>query len=185
MKQKKEERYSPATKQQLKDLRQYENALDYTWGGKSRLMRLCTSTTNVKFGKAEFLFKESLKKIQICKYKKMIAMMYRAYAAVIKEVEDLGYKFLLPNVKCFNFEDNIWYVTDYDYQVPRMRAQYQKEGEKIGFTSIQELFRTIPKEMWDLRLDIAHAFAGAKFEAIQFENAEAKDVERKQTKTNK
>ena len=66
-----------------------------------------------------------------------------------------------------------------------MRAQYQKEGEKIGFTSIQELFRTIPKEMWDLRLDIAHAFAGAKFEAIQFENAEAKDVERKQTKTNK
>ena len=50
----------------------------------------------LSLAKQSFCLKNHLKDTDL-QIQKMIAMMYRVYAAVIKEVEDLGYKFLLPN----------------------------------------------------------------------------------------
>ena len=93
-------------------------------------------------------------------------MMYRAYAALEEEMQTLGYKPLEPHIRCFDWDGVIWYVTDLDYEIPRAMQRYKSEG-KANFISIQELLRCVPKELMDMRLELAMMFEGSKFVRIE------------------
>ena len=154
--------FSTSCKLRLKELRDLESKIYIEWGGRDRLTSLVTKTLLVKFEKAEALFKNSLVLRDSQEIIKMVEMMFRAYAALISDCKDFGFKEIDPHVRCFDWDGQIWYVTDMDYQVPRAMNKHKAEGN-VNFISIQELMRTIPKDLMEMRMEIAMMFQGSKF----------------------
>jgi len=166
MKNKDKKTYNEATLKLLSTYQDYKKEFHTKWGDQKRLDRLVGVEFRVKFMKAEQLFKASALERNDVKTVKMIDMMYRAYAALEEEMQTLGYKPLEPHIRCFDWDGVIWYVTDLDYEVPRAMQRYKHEG-KANFISIQELLRCVPKELMDMRLELAIMFEGSKFVRIE------------------
>ena len=166
MKTKEKKQYSAETIKRLEAYQDYKKEFHTKWGDQHRLDRLVGVDFRVKFMKAEQIFKESVLSNIDTTTVKMIDMMYRAYDALEEEMQNLGYKPLEPHIRCFDWDGVTWYVTDLDYEVPRAMQMYKNEG-KANFISIQELLRTVPKELMQMRLDLAMMFEGSKFVRIE------------------
>jgi hypothetical protein len=166
MKTKEKKQYSAETIKRLEAYQDYKKKFHTKWGDQHRLDRLVGVDFRVKFMKAEQMFKASALERNDVKTSKMIDMMYRAYAALEEEMQTLGYKPLEPHIRCFDWDGVIWYVTDLDYEIPRAMQRYKHEG-KANFISIQELLRCVPKELMDMRLELAMMFEGSKFVRIE------------------
>ena len=165
MKKEEKNKYSNETLKLLEKYQKFKHEFHTKWGDQKRLDRLVGVDFRIKFMKAEQIFKEAALDCVDSKTVKMIDMMYRAYASLEEEMKTLGYKQLEPHIRCFDWDGQIWYVTDLDYEVPRAMQMYKSEG-KANFISIQELLRTVPKELMQMRLDLAMMFEGSKFVRI-------------------
>ena len=166
MKTKEKPKYSNETLKLLDEYQKFKNNFHMCWGDQKRIDRLISVDLKIKFMKAEQIFREAALERNDVKTTKMIDMMYRAYAALEEEMQTLGYKPLEPHIRCFDWDGVIWYVTDLDYEVPRAMQRYKHEG-KANFISIQELLRCVPKELMDMRLELAIMFEGSKFVRIE------------------
>ena len=76
---------------QIKILRKHESEITKKWGGKQRLLKIIPSNVALKFERAEWMFRESLKKQNYKKIFSMCEMMHRAYDAIIEAATDNGY----------------------------------------------------------------------------------------------
>jgi len=166
MKKEEKNKYSNETLKLLEKYQKFKHEFHMHWGDQKRLDRLVGVDFRIKFMKAEQIFKEAALDCVDSKTVKMIDMMYRAYASLEEEMKTLGYKPLEPHIRCFDWDGVIWYVTDLDYEIPRAMQQYKYEGES-NFISIQELLRCVPKELMDMRLELAMMFEGSKFVRIE------------------
>ena len=171
MKKEEKKKHSNETIKLLEKYQKFKHEFHTKWGDQKRLDRLVGVDFRVKFMKAEQIFKESVLSNIDTTTVKMIDMMYRAYDALEEQMHNLGYKPLEPHIRCFDWDGQIWYVTDLDYEVPRAMQMYKSEG-KANFISIQELLRTVPKELMQMRLDLAMMFEGSKF--VRIDRADAK-----------
>ncbi len=165
MKKEEKNKHSNETIKLLDEYQKSKNEFHTKWGDQKRLDRLVGVDFRVKFMKAEQMFKEAALDRIDSKTVKMIDMMYRAYDSLQDEMQNLGYKPLEPHIRCFDWDGVIWYVTDLDYEIPRAMQLFKHEGE-ANFISIQELLRTVPKELMQMRLDLAMMFEGSKFVRI-------------------
>lgn len=166
MKNKEKKQHSSVTLKMLEEYQSEKKEFHTTWGDKHRIDRLVSVDLRVKFMKAEQLFKKSVAEKNDIQTQKMIQMMRRAYVVLMDELMSLGYKPLEPHIRCFDWDGVIWYVTDLDYEIPRAMQRYKHEG-KANFISIQELLRCVPKELMDMRLELAMMFEGSKFVRIE------------------
>ena len=152
----------------LKEYREYEKQIDISWGGKKRLENLVSINLGMKFGRAEYIFKESLQKDKPKLQIQKIDMMYRAYAALIDDVKSQGFKEIKAEYKCYQFDKNkIAMVCDCDAQLPRLRNTYKDEPDVLFF-SIEELFRCIPKNFMDYRAILAKRSKDVTFQKIDY-----------------
>ena len=128
---------------QLKDFRDYESSIENDWGGKKRLFKCVDVQLEIKFCKAQMLFDESLIKSPANKKIDMIAMMYRAYNALISKAEENGYKKLPTDYKCYEYNnEQIAIVCDSDLQLSNLKSIHGKDKDVILF-SMEELFRFV------------------------------------------
>ena len=128
---------------QLKDFREYESSIENEWGGKKRLFKCVDVKLEIKFCRAQMLFDESLVESPVKKKIEMIAMMYRAYNALITKAEENGYKKLLADYKCYEYnKDKIAIVCDLDLQLSNLKSIHGKDKGVILF-SMEELFRFV------------------------------------------
>ena len=164
--------HSKKIKDRLKELHQIKNAMDYTWGGEKRLLKIVSEGTADRYRRAKDIFRDALYSEDDLHKEKMIDMMERAYLALTNEAETLGFKSIDPNVRCFQFIDDIWFVTDYDHELVRVRLNHEKDIKNCNaqLTSIEELFRAVPKEVWDMRMNIAAMFEGAYFKEYNYKD---------------
>jgi hypothetical protein len=126
---------------QLKDFRSYETSIEREWGGKKRLFKCVDAQLEIKFCKAQMLFDESLIDSPPKKKNEMIAMMYRAYSALVDKATANGYSKLEDDFKCYKYRDNkIAIVCDTDTQIPRLKELHGTDKDVVLF-SIEELFR--------------------------------------------
>lgn len=127
----------------IKDYRSYESEINAKWGGRKRLFKCVDVALEIKFCKAEMIFADSLAndphKIKMDR----LAMMERAYAALIKKAKENGHKELDINFKCYEYaKDQIAIVCDYDSQLPGLKKIHGKDKDVVLF-SVQELFRFV------------------------------------------
>ena len=128
---------------QLKDFRDYESCIENEWGGKKRLFKCVDVKLEIKFCRAQMLFDESLIESPVKKKIEMIEMMYRAYNALINKAEENGYKKLLTDYKCYEYnKEKIAIVCDSDLQLSNLKSIHGKDKNVILF-SMEELFRFV------------------------------------------
>ena len=128
---------------QLKDFRDYESSIENDWGGKKRLFKCVDVQLEIKFCKAQMLFDKSLVESPVKKKIEMIEMMYRAYNALITKAEENGYKKLLTDYKCYEYnKEKIAIVCDSDLQLSNLKSIHGKDKNVILF-SMEELFRFV------------------------------------------
>lgn len=168
----KDKKFSVAITKRLRELNNHFEAVRTKWGDMVRIHDLISTETSLKFKKAEKLYKLALAKRDDAEMNKMIDMMYRAYDVIVNELEEYGYKPIEPHMRCFDWNGEIWYVTDMDYQMPR--AKLIAKHKDANFISIEELLRSVPKELMDMRILIAKQFEGSKFEKVELTDGKGK-----------
>ena len=168
----KDKKFSVAITKRLRELNNHIEAVRTEWGDMVRIHDLISTETALKFKKAEKLYKLALAKRDDAEMNKMIDMMYRAYDVIVNELEEYGYKPIEPHMRCFDWNGEIWYVTDMDYQMPR--AKLIAKHKDANFISIEELLRSVPKELMDMRILIAKQFEGSKFEKVELTDGKGK-----------
>ena len=155
---------------QIKILRKLESEILKRWGGKQRLLKIIPSNVALKFERAEWMFKESLKKRNYKKIFSMCEMMQRAYDAIIEAAIDNGYTELDPNVSCFVYNKNKYaLIVDNDYELENVYDKYKQEEDCIIF-SIEELFRCIPEHCIDAKEQLTQENFNPTFTKINYAN---------------
>jgi hypothetical protein len=130
-------------KSNIKEYRAYETKIESEWGGTKRLFKCVDVQLEIKFSKADMLFRKSLQEENIKKKLKMIEMMYRAWNTLINKAKDNGYAPLEPICKCYKYNrDKIAIVCEEDLQLSNLKDKYKNDKDTIIF-SIQELFRFV------------------------------------------
>ena len=155
-------------KTKLKEYRDFESSIDISWGGKKRLENLVTINLGMKFGKAEYIFKESLQKDKPQIVITRIDMMYRAYEALIQDAKNQGYSEIISEYRCYKFnDDKLALVCDLDAQLPRLRSTHKSEPNTLFF-SVEELFRCIPRDFMHFRGILAEKSKDVSFKRITY-----------------
>ena len=161
----KDKKFSVAITKKLQKLNDHFEEIRIDWGDMVRINNLISDETSLKFKKAQGILYKSMAKRDDADMIKMIDMMYRAYDVIVNELEEYSYKPIEPHMRCFDWNGEIWYVTDMDYQMPR--AKLIAKHKDANFISIEELLRSVPKELMDMRILIAKQFEGSKFEKVE------------------
>lgn len=165
MKRKKE--FNIVTLNKIKKFRDFQRDFEGKWGTyESRLKLLIEPEIRYRFEKALEIFRQAFNSKNDDEMMKTIDMMQRAYEALAKNMDDQGFRQLDPDFKCFSFDGNIFYVSDYAYQLPRVRRDHERE-KGVNFISIEELFKFVPKDFMDLRLSLAKVFEGVEFKEVK------------------
>jgi hypothetical protein len=151
----------------LKKFRDYESRTYEKWGNRKRIFKMTGINFEIKFCKAEMMFKESLQKDNPKKKMQMLDMMERALDRLNIECEKSGYHQIQPNHKCFKFRDKLVMLCDTDDEMPLMRKIYKNEDD-LMFFSIEELFRCIPKDMMELKARLTKLSKDVTFERIEY-----------------
>ena len=161
----KEKKFDRTVTKKLQKLNDHVAEIRTLWGDMVRINDLISDETSLKFKKAQGMYRKALAKRDDADMFRMIDMMYRAYDVIVNELEEYGYKPIEPHMRCFDWNGEIWYVTDMDYQMPR--AKLIAKHKDANFISIEELLRSVPKELMDMRILIAKQFEGSKFEKVE------------------
>lgn len=161
----KEKKFDRTVTKKLQKLNDHVAEIRTLWGDMVRINDLISDETSLKFKKAQGMYRKALAKRDDADMIRMIDMMYRAYDVIVNELEEYGYKPIEPHMRCFDWNGEIWYVTDMDYQMPR--AKLIAKHKDANFISIEELLRSVPKELMDMRILIAKQFEGSKFEKVE------------------
>ena len=161
----KEKKFDRTVTKKLEKLNDHVAEIRTLWGDMVRINDLISDETSLKFKKAQGMYRKALAKRDDANMIRMIDMMYRAYDVIVNELEEYGYKPIEPHMRCFDWNGEIWYVTDMDYQMPR--AKLIAKHKDANFISIEELLRSVPKELMDMRILIAKQFEGSKFEKVE------------------
>lgn len=157
--------FSPHVLRLIKEYKQQEINLLNLWGSEARVLSLVSNELRLKFKKARDLYADAYNSKDDAKMLEMINMMKRAFDVLIKDLRDQGYREVEADIRCFDWDGDIWYVTDMDYQLPRARAT--TGDPNANYISIQELLRAVPKEMMDMRLLLAKQFEGSSFQYVK------------------
>tara|TARA_R100000654_G_scaffold42906_1_gene69134 strand:- start:7 stop:534 length:528 start_codon:yes stop_codon:yes gene_type:complete len=153
---------------QIKILRKIESEIANKWGGKKRLLKIIPSNVALKFERAEWMFKESLKEHNYKKIFSMCEMMQRAYDAIIEAATDNGYVELDPNVSCYKYnKDKYVLIVGNDYELENVYDKYKQEQDCIIF-SIEELFRCIPEHCIDAKEELTQSNLSPTFNKIDY-----------------
>jgi hypothetical protein len=159
--------FNVVTLNKIKRFREFQRNFEIEWGTyHARLKLLIEPEIRYRFEKALDIYREAFNSKNDDEMMKTIDMMQRAYEALAKNMEDQGYRKLDPDFKCFSFDNNIFYVSDYAYQLPRLRRDHERE-KGVNFISIEELFKFVPKDFMDLRLSLAKVFEGVEFTEVK------------------
>lgn len=168
----KENKFDRTVTKKLQKLNDHVAEIRTLWGDMVRINDLISDETSLKFKKAQGMYRKALAKRDDADMIRMIDMMYRAYDVIVNELEEYGYKPIEPHMRCFDWNGEIWYVTDMDYQMPR--AKLIAKHKDANFISIEELLRSVPKELMDMRILIAKQFEGSKFEKVELTDGKGK-----------
>lgn len=168
----KEKKFDRTVTKKLQKLNDHVAEIRTLWGDMVRINDLISDETSLKFKKAQGMYRKALAKRDDADMIRMIDMMYRAYDVIVNELEEYGYKPIEPHMRCFDWNGEIWYVTDMDYQMPR--AKLIAKHKDANFISIEELLRSVPKELMDMRILIAKQFEGSKFEKVELADGKGK-----------
>ena len=168
----KEKKFDRTVTKKLQKLNDHMAEIRTLWGDMVRINDLISDETSLKFKKAQGMYRKALAKRDDADMIRMIDMMYRAYDVIVNELEEYGYKPIEPHMRCFDWNGEIWYVTDMDYQMPR--AKLIAKHKDANFISIEELLRSVPKELMDMRILIAKQFEGSKFEKVELTDGKGK-----------
>jgi len=151
---------------EVKEIRDYESELNKTWGGKTRILKLIPSNLVLKFERAEYMYKKSIRTDDYKKIIDMCDLMYRAYSAIIASAELNGYEELDPEILCFKYNKNKYaLIVGNDFELQNVYEKYKKEKDCIIF-SIEELFRCIPEHCIDAKEELTKANLSPTFERI-------------------
>lgn len=151
---------------EVKEIRNFESELNKTWGGKERILKLIPSDLMLKFERAEYMFKKSIRSEDYKKIIEMCDLMYRAYNAIIAAAELNGYEELDPDVLCFKYnKDKYALITNNDTDLKHVYDKYKHEDNCIIF-SVEELFRCIPQHLVDAKEELTQANFSPTFEKI-------------------
>jgi NCAIR mutase (PurE)-related protein len=135
----------------IKDYRSFESEINAKWGGRRRLFKCVDVSLEIKFCKAEMIFKDSLANEHYKKKMDRLAMMERAYTALIKKALENGYKELQLDCRCYEYaKDQVAIVCDYDSQLPGLKKIHGKDKDVVLF-SVQELFRFVDPYYMDAK----------------------------------
>lgn len=158
-------RYSMPVQRGMQHLRQVEGAIRYSWGGIPRLCKIVSKQTAMRYAKAEYLYKEAIFGEDEDKMLGMISMMERAYSALVKEAKEMGYQEVDGKAKAFEVDGKVWFVTDYDHELEKVRINNKDlyPETEINYTSVEELFRAVPQDVWEVKRKIALDFPGSTF----------------------
>ena len=168
--------YLDNMKQIKKELRAVEIDVAKKWGGKKRLLKLVSNNLDYKFGKAEYIYKKSLRNNDTKKIAKSCEMMMRGYAALIQSAKDNGYQELDPDITCFQYnKDKYVLIVGNDYELENVYDKYKHEQDCIIF-SIEELFRSIPQFCIDAKEDLTQANFNPTFTKIDIKRNEHDEV---------
>ena len=168
----KDKKFDRTVTKKLQKLNDHVADIRTLWGDMVRINDLISDETSLKFKKAQGMYRKALAKRDDADMIRMIDMMYRAYDVIVNELEEYGYKPIEPHMRCFDWNGEIWYVTDMDYQMPR--AKLIAKHKDANFISIEELLRSVPKELMDMRILIAKQFEGSKFEKVELTDGKGK-----------
>lgn len=168
----KDKKFDRTVTKKLQKLNDHVAEIRTLWGDMVRINDLISDETSLKFKKAQGMYRKALAKRDDADMIRMIDMMYRAYDVIVNELEEYGYKPIEPHMRCFDWNGEIWYVTDMDYQMPR--AKLIAKHKDANFISIEELLRSVPKELMDMRILIAKQFEGSKFEKVELTDGKGK-----------
>ena len=115
----KDKKFDRTVTKKLQKLNDHVAEIRTLWGDMVRINDLISDETSLKFKKAQGMYRKALAKRDDADMIRMIDMMYRAYDVIVNELEEYGYKPIEPHMRCFDWNGEIWYVTDMDYQMPR------------------------------------------------------------------
>lgn len=151
---------------EIKEIRALEADVNKTWGGTDRIFKLISDDLVLKFERAEFMFKKSLRSNNNKKIVEMCDLMYRAYNAIIAAAELNGYEELDPDVLCFRYNKNKYaLVTGTNAELEIVYEKYKHEDDCIIF-SVEELFRCIPQDLVDAKELLTKGNFSPTFERI-------------------
>jgi NCAIR mutase (PurE)-related protein len=157
-------------KSNIKEYRAYETKIENEWGGTKRLFKCVDVQLEIKFCKAEMLFKKSLQEENIKKKLQMIEMMYRAWNTLINKAKDNGYVPLEPLCKCYKYNrDKIAIVCEQDLQLSNLKDKYKNDKDTIIF-SIQELFRFVHPDYIEAKETFKHNNIDITFTKVNYAN---------------
>lgn len=160
--------YKENMKQIKKELRAFETNVAKMWGGKKRLLKLVSDNLDYKFGKAEYIYKKSLRNNDTKQITKSCEMMIRGYTALIESAKDNGYQQLDSNVTCYQYnKDKYVLIVGNDYELENVYDRYKHEKDCIIF-SIEELFRSIPQFCIDAKEELTQANFNPTFTRIKY-----------------
>ena len=129
----------------LKKLRAYESESFERWGSRKRIFKMLGLDFEIKFCRAESMFKDALYKGHVKEKIKMVEMMTRAFDSLNKKCEESGYMRIQPNTRCFNFDKKTAIVCDTDDEKPILNKIHKDEPDMMIF-SVEELLRCIPSD---------------------------------------
>ena len=140
-------------KSKLKEYRSFETQMNIDWGGIKRLNKCVDVKLQIKFSKAEMVFKNALGESIVKKKIQMIEMMYRAWDTLIKQAIENGYSKLSVDEKCYQYDKNkVAIVCDSDLQLSNLKAKYKNDKDIVVF-SMEELFRFVHPDYLKIKED--------------------------------
>ena len=153
---------------ELKKLRIYESESFERWGSRKRIFKMLGVDFEIKFCRAESMFKDALYKGHVKEKIKMVEMMTRAFDSLNKKCEQSGYTRIQPNTRCFNFDKKTALVCDTDDEKPILQKIHKDEPDMMIF-SIEELLRCIPEDFMKAKELLSKLDKAVNFQRISYE----------------
>ena len=157
------------SKQAQKHIAEYRKNQQFVvrdWGGVNRLKRLCSPEMRDKFNKAERMIENAINGGMADSIKGMVAMMERAFYALVTEVTERGFKPIEPVVKYYEFESRAYMICDHDHQLELVHELYDKEPNTV-LISMEQLVKFLPAQMSDILQQIQEFAPTAHFTKVE------------------
>tara|TARA_A100001201_G_C4088141_1_gene201202 strand:+ start:73 stop:588 length:516 start_codon:yes stop_codon:yes gene_type:complete len=155
-------------KERLKILRDDESNLYRKWGNRKRIFNMVGVDLEIKFCRAEMIFKESMLKESTQKKLERVEMMIRGYETLNSQCEYSGYHQIQPQCRSFLFNEKIALVCDTDDEKPLLVELHKDEKDTIIF-SIEELLRCIPKDFMEAKRILSKLSKEVSFRKVSYE----------------
>jgi len=157
---------SKQAQKHIAEYRKHEQVIRRDWGGPNRLKRLCSPDMRERFEKAEKMVQKAIDSGTAESIKGMVAMMERAFFALVTEVNERGYVYIQPNVRYYEFGSKNYLVVDHDHELENALERHGQEPNTI-LISMEQLFKFLPEEMADILKAVQELSPTAKFKSVE------------------